>query len=82
MANIEQLKLMQQAYNKVFQTKEGKEVLADLERVCFKNHTTAHELPHMTFFNEGQRAVLLHIETRMKMNLLTNNEGETTYGQP
>jgi hypothetical protein len=78
-ADIEELKQLQMAYNKVFETKEGKLVLEDLQKKCFKNHTTAHELPHMTFFNEGQRVVLLHIETMMIMNLKL---GEQTHGQP
>jgi hypothetical protein len=60
---------LQQAYNKTFASEEGQKVLKDLEKICFAKFTTIHELPHMTCYNEGQRAVFLHIKTRMEMNL-------------
>ena len=69
MDGIEKLSELQQAYSKTFSSEEGRKVLEDLAKVCFAKFTTIHELPHMTCFNEGQRAVYLHIQTRIQMNI-------------
>lgn len=71
-----QQKELQQAYSRVFEGKDGLLVKKDLERVCFKNFTTINESPYLTAFNEGQRAVLLHIETMQRMNLFVQGKEE------
>ncbi len=71
MADVpEKLKELQQKYNRLFTSDDGKEVMKDLERVCFYNQSTINQNPEITAFNEGQRAALLHIKTRMRMNAL------------
>lgn len=69
MPSEEEVLKLQQAYSKCFSSEEGQIVKKDLEKVCFKNFTTISENSNMMAFNEGQRAVLLHIETRIKMNI-------------
>ena len=68
MDGLEKLSVLQQAYSKTFSSEEGQKVLADLAKVCFVNFTTLNEAPQVMAFNEGQRAVFLHIKTRMEMN--------------
>lgn len=79
--DIERLKSLQQAYNKTFESEEGRKVLTDLYKICFKNSSTINEMSHIMFFNEGHRAVLLHIETMMKMNLYKLKEMQDEQGQ-
>jgi len=62
---------LQKAYSKTFSSEEGQIVLEDLQKICFKNSSTINEVPIVMAFNEGHRAVMLHIETRMKMTLKT-----------
>jgi len=69
MPDVEEVLKLQQAYSKCFSSEEGQIVLADLQKVCFKNFTTLDANSNIMSFNEGQRAVLLHIETRMRMNI-------------
>jgi len=77
MPSTEEILKLQKAYSDTFNTKEGKIVLEDIQKICFKNSSTINEMPNIMAFNEGHRAVLLHIETRMKMNLKTiPNRGE------
>ena len=52
-------------YKSVFGTQEGELVLEDLKNRCFVKTSTAHELPHVTYQNEGMRIVVLHIETQI-----------------
>ena len=54
-------------YKTVFGTTEGGLVLEDLKNRCFVKTSTAHELPHVTYQNEGMRIVVLHIETQMSI---------------
>ena len=54
-------------YKYIFNTDEGKEVLADLEKRCHYHSTTnvkgdSHESAYM----EGQRSVLLFIKSRLQ----------------
>ena len=69
MPNEEEVLKLQQAYSKTFKSPEGQIVLKDLQKVCFKNTTTANESLIAMSSNEGMRMVLLHIETRMRINL-------------
>ena len=61
---IEQIKFM---YKEAFKTEGGKKVLADLEGRC--NYRTSSYVPgdtNGTAFEEGKRAVILHIHNMMK----------------
>ena len=61
------LKGLQTNYKTIFNTDEGKEVLADLEKRCHYHSTTnvkgdSHESAYM----EGQRSVLLFIKQMLQ----------------
>jgi hypothetical protein len=61
------LKGLQTNYKTIFNTDEGKEVLADLEKRCHYHSTTnvkgdSHESAYM----EGQRSVLLFIKSMLQ----------------
>ena len=58
---------LQKNYKYIFNTKEGKEVLSDLEKRCHYHSTTnikgdSHESAYM----EGQRSVLLFIKSMLQ----------------
>ena len=65
---LEQLiKGLKKNYQYIFNTDEGKEVLADLEKRCHYHSTTnikgdSHESAYM----EGQRSVLLFIKSMLR----------------
>jgi len=55
-------------YKTAFRTPEGQLVLEDLKRRCFVNKTTVgDENGKPTEWNEGMRAVYLHIETLIEL---------------
>ena len=61
------LKELQTNYKFIFNTEEGKQVLADLERRCHYHSTTnvkgdSHESAYM----EGQRSVILFIKSMLR----------------
>ena len=61
------LKGLQTNYKTIFNTDEGKEVLADLEKRCHYHSTTnvkgdSHESAYM----EGQRSVILFIKSMLR----------------
>ncbi len=63
------LKGLQTNYKTIFNTDEGKEVLADLEKRCHYHSTTnvkgdSHESAYM----EGQRSVILFIKSMLRKN--------------
>jgi hypothetical protein len=63
------LKGLQTNYKTIFNTDEGKEVLADLEKRCHYHSTTnvkgdSHESAYM----EGQRSVILFIKSMLRQN--------------
>jgi len=68
----EKLFALKKAYHEVFTSEAGKVVLKDLERVSFISHSTIHENPHITYFNEGQRSLVLHIISRMNLENVLN----------
>jgi hypothetical protein len=62
-------------YKTIFNTAEGKRVLADLEKRCHYHSTTnvkgdSHESAYM----EGQRSVLLFIKSMLQNQLLKQNQ--------
>ena len=57
-----------EAYERLFNTEDGKLVLADLERRACINDTTydpTAKLEH-TIFNEGRRSIVLHVRYVMR----------------
>jgi hypothetical protein len=63
------LKELQTNYKFIFNTEEGKQVLADLEKRCHYHSTTnvkgdSHESAYM----EGQRSVILFIKSMLQNN--------------
>ena len=51
-------------YKYIFSTDQGKRVFEDLRRRCFMDNTTfVTPDPYFIAFNEGKRAVMLHIKT-------------------
>ena len=63
------LQELQTNYKTIFNTDEGKEVLADLEKRCHYHSTTnvkgdSHESAYM----EGQRSVILFIKSMLREN--------------
>ena len=67
--NIIRLKGLREDYKKIFTTEEGKRVLKDLENICFYNTTTLSDKALMIAFNEGNRAVFLHIKTILELDI-------------
>jgi len=50
-------------YKQTFNTDSGKKVLEDLKLRCFSKKTTFDKDTNVSAFNEGQRQVVLHIES-------------------
>jgi len=71
---LKQIKSLKQDYDKTFKSEEGARVLADLKKVCFGHTTTLHESPHVMAAQEGQRMVILHIESRMRLDTIKLEE--------
>ena len=67
--NSQKLKERREDYKKVFESEEGKRVLKDLEKVCMYRSTTFDKDALIMAFQEGLRAVYLHITTVMSMDL-------------
>jgi len=67
--NAERLKGLRNDYKKVFETEEGKKVLKDLETICMANTTTFNKDASVMAFQEGARAVYLHITTLMNLDI-------------
>jgi len=62
--NREALNRLVQSYKRLFNSDDGKIVLADLQRFCGYNHTSVCEQSPdalQTFFAEGKRRVFLRI---------------------
>jgi len=77
-----EIKKLQQAYSKTFSSEEGQIVLEDLKKHCFVNAPTYVPMdPCGTHMNEGARSVLLHIQTRMKMDSFIKKREEIEHGQ-
>ena len=69
-SNLDKLKGLREDYKLVFDSPEGKRVLADLEKTGYYNTTTFVPNDAMaTVFNEGLRAFILHIKTIKDMDL-------------
>jgi hypothetical protein len=67
--NSDKLKGLRNNYKSVFESEEGKKVLKDLERVCLYRSTTFDKDSLVMAFQEGLRAVYLHITTIKDMDI-------------
>ena len=67
--NADKLKGLRNDYKKVFESEEGKRVLADLEKVCMFRASTFDKEPSIMAFQEGLRGVYLHITTVMTLDI-------------
>lgn len=57
-------------WQKIFGTPEGKEILNELFKEFWMGRSTATEDPHMTYFYEGQRSVVIWIlQSKLKVNV-------------
>lgn len=71
------LEELEQAYNRLFKTEDGKKVLDDLKRIGFYLGTTVNENPQIMAWNEGQRNMVLHILTKISMPIHNRKRGVT-----
>ena len=55
-------------YQKLFDTVEGREILADLERE-FENRTLAHEKPHLMHMRVGELNVVRYIKSVLQVDI-------------
>lgn len=60
---IAQNKQLKADYRAAFSTVAGQRVLDDLSKRCFVRQSTFKGDCNITIFNEGKRAVFLHIQT-------------------
>jgi len=70
--NLDKLKALKQSYNSAFSSEAGRKVLEDLEKWCYiKTTTFPFNTPDalLLAFNEGKRAVILHIKTMMEFDI-------------
>lgn len=49
------------AYRRLFSTDDGKIVLADMMKSCHVSRSVVGPTPYDTYFNEGQRSVVLSL---------------------
>jgi len=77
----EKAEQLRKDYQNVFNSESGKRVLENLKKICFYYDTTINGTPHIMSFNEGQRAVILHIETKLKLTAEKLKELENDRGQ-
>jgi len=56
-------------YKTTFESESGQRVLNDLKKTCFYNTSTINESSNVMAFNEGQRAVVLHITTKLNLSV-------------
>ena len=70
---LAELEQMKKDYLNVFSTVAGKQVLENLENVCFIHKTTfTKDTNGLTIaFHEGMRFVVVHIKNMMTMNIET-----------
>ena len=67
--NAARLKGLRNDYKQNFSTEEGQRVLKDLEKVCMYRSTTFDKDALTMAFQEGLRAVYLHITTIMNIDI-------------
>ena len=81
MAEVEeQAAQLRKDYQSVFGTEAGQRVLEDLKKTCFYYSPTIHEIPHIMAYQEGQRNVMIHIETKLKLTAIKLKELQNDRG--
>lgn len=82
---LEKLVQLKKDYHEVFSSEAGKRVLEDLKKAGFFYQTTIHSDTNQLCFQEGQRALVLHITSRMELKNIIQaaqqNEVENDNGQ-
>ena len=78
---IEVAEQLRKDYQTVFSSEEGQRVLEDLKKTCFYYSPTVHEIPHFMAAQEWQRLVMLHIETKLKLDSKKLKELDNERGQ-
>lgn len=75
---IKKVKQLKIDYCQTFGSEAGERVLKDLKGRCFGDTTTFTTEPNGIYINEGQRRVLLTIESMMALdvNQIAKNEEE------
>lgn len=63
-------------YKNIFDSEAGRLVLEDLRQRCFIYTTTAADTANKTYYNEGMRSVVLHIETEINYEPVKEKVGD------
>ena len=66
--NKKQVQEIIQAYQRVFKSDDGKDILSDLEKRCNVHNTSFSNDSNETAFREGQRSVVLFIKSTLNKN--------------
>lgn len=67
---LKEKKLLVGSYQRVFKSKDGERVLADLKKRCFVNKTSLSPgQPDVTGFNEGRRSIFVRIEEMIETDV-------------
>lgn len=79
-AAYDRLMELKKAYSRVFESPDGKQVLAHIERASYCKSTTFSDNPLIMARNEGRRQVILNIKSMMdldpeRMKNLLNEQG-------
>lgn len=59
---------LQTAYQKIFNSKHGKQVLADLKRFCRDRESTFNPDPRVAAMLDGRREVILRVKDYLELN--------------
>ena len=76
-----------ESYRRVFESSDGKAVLADLAKFCRANTTTFHDDPRAHALAEGRREVWLRIQNHLRLSeddlwqLLTDGKAVPSEGE-
>jgi len=69
------------AYQKCFDTEDGKIVLERLSVLCHEDRATYCDMnPNGSAYNEGKRCVMLHIRSMLKRNINEVKQKESNNG--
>ena len=67
--DIALLREQKKDYVKTFGSAHGKNVLKDLERMCFIHKTPYSDIPGRTKYNTGLQMIVIHIKNMMTMDI-------------
>jgi len=81
---LEKMEDKQKKYIELFENETGEYILEDLSKYCHIRNTTYNDNPNRMAFNEGKRAVVLHIKSMLRMDIdklkKAKNKGEVRHG--